>query len=216
MSIKPKLEIVTLCGSMRKESFNAALVRQLPDIAPGDMIFKEGPAVADIPIYDGDLETMSGFPAPITALAGFIREADGVVITSPEYNYSVPGGLKNLLDWVSRTPKSALRQKTRPHSIRLRWTAGRRAHAASSASDPRVSQCAGSAKTGTPDRPGDHKIQPGWRADRPAIAGSCSPPAGRICQLYSRAQRIDVSNLIPPRVAQITVPQIVLGLLLAS
>jgi chromate reductase len=111
MSIKPKLEIVTLCGSMRKESFNAALVRQLPDIAPGDMIFKEGPAVADIPIYDGDLETMSGFPAPITALAGFIREADGVVITSPEYNYSVPGGLKNLLDWVSRTPNQPFAKK---------------------------------------------------------------------------------------------------------
>jgi|SRR5271155_4736441 chromate reductase, NAD(P)H dehydrogenase (quinone) len=111
MSIKPKLEIVTLCGSMRKESFNAALVRQLPDIAPGDMVFKEGPAVADIPIYDGDLETMSGFPAPITAVAGLIREADGVIITSPEYNYSVPGGLKNLLDWVSRTPNQPFAKK---------------------------------------------------------------------------------------------------------
>jgi chromate reductase, NAD(P)H dehydrogenase (quinone) len=111
MSIKPKLEIVTLCGSMRKDSFNAALVRQLPDIAPGDMVFKEGPAVADIPIYDGDLETLGGFPAQITALAGFIREADGVVITSPEYNYSVPGGLKNLLDWVSRTPNQPFAKK---------------------------------------------------------------------------------------------------------
>jgi chromate reductase, NAD(P)H dehydrogenase (quinone) len=111
MSIKPKLEIVTLCGSMRRESFNAALVRQLPDIAPGDMIFKEGPAVADIPIYDGDLETMSGFPSPIAALAGLIREADGVIITSPEYNYSVPGGLKNLLDWVSRTPNQPFAKK---------------------------------------------------------------------------------------------------------
>jgi chromate reductase, NAD(P)H dehydrogenase (quinone) len=111
MSIKPKLEIVTLCGSMRKDSFNAALVRQLPDIAPGDMVFKEGPVVADIPIYDGDLETLGGFPAQITALAGFIREADGVVITSPEYNYSVPGGLKNLLDWVSRTPNQPFARK---------------------------------------------------------------------------------------------------------
>jgi chromate reductase len=104
MNLKTKLEICTLCGSMRKDSFNAALVRQLPEIAPGDMVFKEGPQVADIPIYDGDLETISGFPAQITAFAGLVREADGVVITSPEYNYSVPGGLKNLLDWVSRTP----------------------------------------------------------------------------------------------------------------
>lgn len=104
MLIKPKLDIITLCGSVRKDSFNAALVRALPNIAPGDLVFRDGPSVADIPIYDGDLELTSGFPAVITALSGLIREADGVIIVSPEYNYSVPGGLKNLLDWVSRTP----------------------------------------------------------------------------------------------------------------
>jgi chromate reductase len=111
MNSKTRLEIVTLCGSMRKDSFNAALVRQLPEIASGDLVFKEGPAVADIPIYDGDLETVSGFPAPITGFAGLVREADGVIITSPEYNYSVPGGLKNLIDWVSRTPNQPFAKK---------------------------------------------------------------------------------------------------------
>lgn len=111
MTTKVKLDILTLCGSMRKDSYNAALVRALPQIAPGDLTFKEGPAVADIPIYDGDLENVSGFPALITALAGQIREADGVIITSPEYNYSVPGGLKNLLDWVSRTPDQPFAKK---------------------------------------------------------------------------------------------------------
>jgi len=104
MQDKLTLSIVTLCGSARKESYNAALLRALPNIASGDFVFVEGPSVADVPVYDHDLERVSGFPSVITALATMIREADGVLIASPEYNYSVPGGLKNLLDWVSRTP----------------------------------------------------------------------------------------------------------------
>ena len=75
------------------------------------MVFREGPSVADIPIYDGDLERMTGFPAVVTALSGLIREADGVIIASPEYNYSIPGGLKNLIDWVSRTPNQPFAKK---------------------------------------------------------------------------------------------------------
>lgn len=109
---KPRnLKLVTLCGSVRKDSYNAALLRALVGIAPGDIEFVDGASPADIPIYDGDLERVSGFPAAITALCHQIREADGVVIASPEYNYSIPGGLKNLLDWVSRTPNQPLAGK---------------------------------------------------------------------------------------------------------
>jgi chromate reductase len=111
MTAKQKLSIVTLCGSVRKDSFNAALLRAVPGISAGDFIFTEGPSVADIPIYDGDLERLSGFPAVVTSLSNLIREADGVLIASPEYNYSVPGGLKNLLDWVSRTPDQPFARK---------------------------------------------------------------------------------------------------------
>jgi chromate reductase len=105
------LNILTLCGSVRKESYNAALLRALPSLSAGDLIFKEGPSVADIPVYDGDLERLSGFPAVVNALAASIREADGLLIASPEYNYSVPGGLKNLIDWVSRTPNQPFARK---------------------------------------------------------------------------------------------------------
>jgi chromate reductase len=111
MISKPKLDVVTLCGSVRKDSYNAALVRALPSISPGDLVFKDGPSVADVPIYDGDLESITGLPSVITALAAAIREADGVIIVSPEYNYSIPGGLKNLLDWVSRTPSQPFARK---------------------------------------------------------------------------------------------------------
>jgi chromate reductase len=111
MTTKLTLDIVTLCGSARKDSYNAALVRALPDISSGDLNFKEGPSVADVPIYDKDLERVSGFPSVITALADLIRKADGVLIVSPEYNYSVPGGLKNMLDWVSLTPNQPFAKK---------------------------------------------------------------------------------------------------------
>ena len=111
MPQKLQLEIVTLCGSVRKDSYNAALLRALPTIASGDMVFKPGPNVADVPIYDADLERLSGFPSVISTLAALIREADGVLIVSPEYNYSVPGGLKNLLDWISRTPNQPFARK---------------------------------------------------------------------------------------------------------
>jgi len=111
MKAKGELQLVTLCGSVREDSYNAALLRALPTIASGEFAFHAGCSVADVPIYDNDLERVSGFPAPITALANQIREADGVLIASPEYNYSIPGGLKNLLDWVSRTPNQPFAKK---------------------------------------------------------------------------------------------------------
>lgn len=111
MTEKLTLDIVTLCGSARKDSYNAALLRALPNLASGAMHFEEGPSVADIPIYDGDLERTSGLPSAIVGLVTQIREADGVVIATPEHNYSIPGGLKNLLDWVSRAPNQPFAKK---------------------------------------------------------------------------------------------------------
>jgi chromate reductase len=111
MKKKTEFKILTLCGSVRAESYNAALLRALPGITSGELVFQAGPSVADVPIYDADLQRMSGLPVPINLLVNQIREADGVVIASPEYNYSVPGGLKNLLDWVSRAPDQPFDKK---------------------------------------------------------------------------------------------------------
>lgn len=105
------IEIVTICGSIREDSYNAALLRALPGLAPGDMHFVEGVSVADVPLYDGDLERVSGMPSSITLMASRIRAANAVVIASPEYNYSFPGGLKNMLDWLSRVPDPPLAGK---------------------------------------------------------------------------------------------------------
>jgi chromate reductase len=106
-----QLELLTLCGSVREKSYNAALVRALPALAPGGVVLIEAPLIVNIPHYDADLQQISGPPAAAAALVTAIREADAVIITSPEYNYSVPGTLKNAIDWVSRVPKQPFSAK---------------------------------------------------------------------------------------------------------
>ncbi|WP_321343297.1 NADPH-dependent FMN reductase [Breoghania sp.] len=111
MSGNGKLNMVGLCGSLRAGSFNHALLRALPDLAPERMAIAEAPPIGTIPLYNADVQNQSGFPAEVMALAEAIRAADGVIIASPEYNYSVPGVLKNVLDWVSRVKDQPFRAK---------------------------------------------------------------------------------------------------------
>lgn len=94
--------IVSICGSLRKGSYNRMLMQLLPALAPPGMAIAEAPSFAGFPLYNADVETASGFPAAVTALANAIRAADGVIFCTPEYNFSLPGGLKNAIDWVSR------------------------------------------------------------------------------------------------------------------
>ncbi|MBN8552536.1 MAG: NAD(P)H-dependent oxidoreductase [Caulobacterales bacterium] len=96
------LTFVVLLGSLRKASFNAAVARALPELAPAGVTIKSLGSIGDFPIYDMDLQG-EGIPAQVTEMADAIRAADGVIIVTPEYNYSIPGGLKNALDWLSRT-----------------------------------------------------------------------------------------------------------------
>lgn len=105
------LKIVTLLGSLRKGSFNAMVAHSLPNIAPTGMQIEALPSIGGIPLYDADLQQEDGYPQGIEAMAKQIRQADGVVIVTPEYNYSVPGGLKNAIDWLSRLPEQPLAGK---------------------------------------------------------------------------------------------------------
>lgn len=94
------LSWVGICGSLRRDSLNRALLRVAGTLLP------EGVALAprdlaDIPLYNGDVEAQ-GLPAPVVALREAIRAADGVLLVTPEYNHGVPGVLKNAVDWVSR------------------------------------------------------------------------------------------------------------------
>jgi chromate reductase, NAD(P)H dehydrogenase (quinone) len=95
------MKIIAISGALRKASTNTELCRALADVAPPGV----NVAVATlhgIPLYDGDLEAASGKPDAVKALDAKIRAADGIVIATPEYNFSVPGVLKNATDWLSR------------------------------------------------------------------------------------------------------------------
>jgi chromate reductase len=94
------LKVLGISGSLRKGSFNTALLRAAQELAPDGMeitIFD----LADIPLYNGDVEA-AGDPEPVAALKSAIRNADGVLFATPEYNYSISGVLKNTIDWASR------------------------------------------------------------------------------------------------------------------
>jgi chromate reductase, NAD(P)H dehydrogenase (quinone) len=106
-----QLDVLVICGSLRKESYNAALARALPTLAPDGMALKAGPAWHTMPIYSHDSQVSSGFPESATAWADAIRSADGMIIVSPEYNWSIPGGLKNAIDWVSRMKDVPFKEK---------------------------------------------------------------------------------------------------------
>ena len=96
--------VISICGSLRKGSYNRIVMNLLPGLAPTGMNIKEGPSFAEFPLYNADVQNSTGFPAPVSALADAIRAADGVIFCTPEYNFSLPGGLKNAIDWVSRLP----------------------------------------------------------------------------------------------------------------
>ena len=105
------LDILVICGSLRKGSYNAALARTLPGLAPPAMKLRDAPRFDTFPFYNFDLQQGSGFPADVNAWADAIRAADGVIIVSPEYNWTIPGGLKNAIDWVSRMKDQPFKDK---------------------------------------------------------------------------------------------------------
>jgi chromate reductase, NAD(P)H dehydrogenase (quinone) len=93
--------IVGIAGSWRRGSYNAALLRAARDLMP-DGARLEIAAIRDIPLYNGDLEAESGLPEPVVEMKEAIAGAQGVLIATPEYNGSIPGTLKNAIDWSSR------------------------------------------------------------------------------------------------------------------
>jgi chromate reductase len=101
MADASNLNVLVICGSLRKGSYNAMVANTLPELAPAGMKITRSPTIV-MPLYNADVQTGEGFPAPATALSDAVRAADGVIFVTPEYNYSIPGALKNAIDWVSR------------------------------------------------------------------------------------------------------------------
>lgn len=93
--------IIGIAGSIRAGSFNAALLRAAAELAPAGCAV-EIASIKEIPLYDGDLEANEGIPDAVTQLKDRIADADGLLLVTPEYNNSLPGVLKNAVDWLTR------------------------------------------------------------------------------------------------------------------
>lgn len=94
-------KLIGISGSLRKGSYNSALLRAAAAMAPDGTEIVIGD-IRGIPLYDGDVESSQGIPPAVAALKDAIADADGLLIASPEYNNSIPGVLKNAIDWLSR------------------------------------------------------------------------------------------------------------------
>jgi chromate reductase len=114
------MRVLGISGSLRRDSFNSALLRVAAERLPAGAELVAYERLAEIPPYDEDLELERSpdrpvgqvVPEPVEDLRRAVREADAVLVATPEYNHSIPGQLKNALDWVSRPAgKSALNGK---------------------------------------------------------------------------------------------------------
>jgi len=105
------IRVAGIVGSLREGSLNKGLLRAAVELAPAGMEIEIYTRLGDIPPYNDDV-FQKGDPEPVADLKAFIRGADALLISTPEYNYGVPGVLKNAIDWASRPAgKSALNGK---------------------------------------------------------------------------------------------------------
>jgi len=103
------LKVLGICGSLRKASLNMAALRACSELLPQGMTL-EIASIADIPMYNQDVFD-AGMPEPVKRLRGAIAGADGLLLASPEYNFSVSAPLKNAIDWGSRAPNQVFQDK---------------------------------------------------------------------------------------------------------
>ena len=109
--IKPLLRIATLSGSVRRNSFNTLLLAQATDLAPANVELQPLPSIGGLPLFSEDIEDEALHAGPVSEFGAAMTQADALLIATPEYNQSMPGGLKNALDWLSRAPSNPMAGK---------------------------------------------------------------------------------------------------------
>ncbi|MBD0275275.1 MAG: NAD(P)H-dependent oxidoreductase, partial [Acetobacteraceae bacterium] len=105
MADTQSIKVLGISGSLRRGSFNSAALRAAHESVPDGMAIEIYEGLRDIPPYDDDVRQGRGYPPPVEDLRARIKAADALLIATPEYNYSVPGVLKNAIDWASRPPE---------------------------------------------------------------------------------------------------------------
>lgn len=96
------MHLLGISGSLRKGSLNTALLKAAATLMEGATL--EVATLHGIPLYDGDLEAAEGVPPAVQTLQAKIRDCDGLILSTPEYNNGIPGVFKNAIDWLSRPP----------------------------------------------------------------------------------------------------------------
>lgn len=96
------MRVLGISGSLRRDSLNTALLRAAAERLPAGAELVEYEGLREIPPYDADLEEAKSAPEAVAELRAAVRDADAVLVVTPEYNHSLPGQLKNALDWISR------------------------------------------------------------------------------------------------------------------
>ncbi|HEX6168083.1 MAG TPA: NAD(P)H-dependent oxidoreductase [Chitinophagaceae bacterium] len=106
------IQLVGVSGSLRKGSYNTLLLKAAAELLPTD-VSMDIVSIEDIPLYNADLDLPAAKQRPesVEHFRKMLTDADGILISSPEYNYSIPGGLKNAIDWASRGEDSPLLRK---------------------------------------------------------------------------------------------------------
>jgi chromate reductase len=104
------MKVLGIAGSLRQGSYNRLALRAAQKLAPASMEILPFEHLREIPPYDEDVKAQ-GFPLVVQQLCDAIRAADALLIVTPEYNYSVPGLLKNAIDWASRLPEQPFLDK---------------------------------------------------------------------------------------------------------
>jgi len=103
------MKVIGISGSLRKGSFNSAALRAAQELAPEGMTIERA-EIGDLPLYDDDVRA-AGLPAPVERLRAQLAAADAILFVTPEYNFSIPGVLKNAIDWASRPPNQPFDDK---------------------------------------------------------------------------------------------------------
>jgi chromate reductase len=101
VAISYTVHVFAVAGSLRKESWNKKLLRAALELVPPGMMIHQFDGLGDIPPYNADVD-MDPRPEPVRALKQMLAACDGLLIVTPEYNYGIPGVLKNAIDWASR------------------------------------------------------------------------------------------------------------------
>jgi chromate reductase len=96
------MKVVGISGSLRHSSFNTLALRAAQELAPTGMVI-EAVEIGDLPHYNDDIR-IAGYPPEVERFRAQLAAADAILFVTPEYNYSIPGVLKNAIDWASRPP----------------------------------------------------------------------------------------------------------------